>query len=67
MYSGASSGKTYNSNGELYSSGTALRLAAKNARSNSGQIMALEAMYENGNITKKQYTDLVYALKNPGK
>lgn len=76
-YGGTSynSGKTYNrnvigdgrSNGELYSSGAALRLAAKNASSTSGQIMALEAMYENGNITEKQYKDLVYALKNPGK
>lgn len=76
-YGGTSynSGKTYNrnvigdgrSNGELYSSGAALRLAAKNASSTSGQIMALEAMYENGNITERQYKDLVYALKNPGK
>nr|DAH22002.1 MAG TPA: hypothetical protein [Caudoviricetes sp.] len=77
VYGGTSynSKKTYNrnvigdgqSNGELYSSGAALRLAAKNASSTSGQIMALEAMYENGNITEKQYKDLVYALKNPGK
>ena len=32
-----------------------------------GRINALEAMYEAGNITKKQYSDLVYALKNPGR
>lgn len=50
-----------------YSSGTALNLATSNARTTSGQVMALEAMYENGNITKKQYSDLVYAVKNPGK
>lgn len=50
-----------------YSSGTALNLATSNARTTSGQVKALEAMYENGNITKKQYSDLVYAVKNPGK
>lgn len=50
-----------------YGSGEALRLAASNARTASGQVMALEAMYENGNITKKQYSDLVYALRNPGR
>lgn len=50
-----------------YSSSTALNLATSNARTTSGQVMALEAMYENGNITKKQYSDLVYAVKNPGK
>ena len=50
-----------------YSSGTALNLATGNARTTSGQVMALEAMYENGNITKKQYSDLVYALRNPGR
>ena len=32
-----------------------------------GQINALAAMYEAGNITKKQYNDLVYALRNPGR
>lgn len=55
------------SGNERYSSSTALNLATSNARTTSGQVMALEAMYENGNITKKQYSDLVYAVKNPGK
>ena len=32
-----------------------------------GRINELEAMYEAGNITKKQYSDLVYALKNPSR
>lgn len=64
-YSG--NGGSGGSDNARYSSGEALRLAASNARTASGQVMALEAMYENGNITKKQYSDLVYAVKNPGK
>lgn len=63
----SSNGGSGGSGNARYSSGTALNLATRNARTTSGQIMALEAMYENGNITKKQYSDLVYAVKNPGK
>ena len=62
---GKSSGKQQNA--EKYTSSTALRLASASSASTQGQLMALESMYENGNITKKQYGDLVYALKNPGK
>lgn len=64
-YSG--NGGSGGSGNARYSSSTALNLATSNARTTSGQVMALEAMYENGNITKKQYSDLVYAVKNPGK
>lgn len=60
-----SSGKQQDA--EKYTSSTALRLASASSVSTQGQLMALESMYENGNITKKQYSDLVYALKNPGK
>ena len=62
---GKSSGKQQDA--EKYTSSTALRLASASSVSTQGQLMALESMYENGNITKKQYSDLVYALKNPGK
>lgn len=62
---GKSSGKQQDA--EKYTSSTALRLASASSASTQGQLMALESMYENGNITKKQYSDLVYALKNPGK
>lgn len=62
---GKSSGKQQDA--ENYTSSTALRLASASSASTQGQLMALESMYENGNITKKQYSDLVYALKNPGK
>ena len=62
---GKSSGKQQDA--EKYTSSTALRLASASSASTQGQLMGLESMYENGNITKKQYSDLVYALKNPGK
>ena len=62
---GKSSGKQQDA--EKYTTSTALRLASASSASTQGQLMALESMYENGNITKKQYSDLVYALKNPGK
>lgn len=62
---GKSSGKQQDA--EKYTSSTALRLASASSASTQGQLMALESMYENGNITKKQHSDLVYALKNPGK
>ena len=64
---GGGNGGSGGSGNARYSSSTALNLATSNARTTSGQMMALEAMYENGNITKKQYSDLVYAVKNPGK
>lgn len=67
LKSRSGNGGSGGSDNARYSSGEALRLAASNARTTSGQVMALEAMYENGNITKKQYSDLVYAVKNPGK
>lgn len=52
---------------ERFSSSTALRLAQENASTVAGQLAALEAMYESGNITKTQYAGLVYAVKNPGR
>ena len=67
LKSRSGNGGSGGSDNARYSSGTALNLATSNARTTSGQVMALEAMYENGNITKKQYSDLVYAVKNPGK
>lgn len=67
LKSRSSNGGSGGSDNARYSSSTALNLATSNARTTSGQVMALEAMYENGNITKKQYSDLVYAVKNPGK
>lgn len=70
--SGGSSGGRKSSGsarGEItpYDSGTALNLATKASHNTAGRIMALEAMYESGNITRQQYSDLVYALRNPGK
>lgn len=67
LKSRSGNGGSGGSDNARYSSGTALNLATGNARTTSGQVMALEAMYENGNITKKQYSDLVYALRNPGR
>lgn len=67
LKSRSGNGGSGGSDNARYSSSTALNLATSNARTTSGQVMALEAMYENGNITKKQYSDLVYAVKNPGK
>lgn len=67
LRSRSGNGGSGGSDNARYSSSTALNLATSNARTTSGQVMALEAMYENGNITKKQYSDLVYAVKNPGK
>lgn len=67
LKSRSGNGGSGGSDNARYSSSTALNLATTNARTTSGQVMALEAMYENGNITKKQYSDLVYAVKNPGK
>lgn len=65
---GKSSGKE---NSEKYTSSTAMRIIHDTEtgvdQSLQGRINALAAMYEAGNITKKQYTDLVYALRNPGK
>lgn len=67
--SGGSKGSSgsKSSSAEQYTSSTAMRLAAASSSSTQGQLMALDAMYEAGNITKKQYSDLTYALKNPGK
>lgn len=67
--SGGSGGSKENS--EKYTSSTAMRIIHDTEtgvdQSLQGRINALAAMYEAGNITKKQYTDLVYALRNPGK
>lgn len=51
-----------------YTSAEALNKAVRAGGSSiTLKIMALEAMWEAGNITEDQYKDLVYALKNPGK
>lgn len=65
--SGSSKGSGNQQNTEKYTASTAMRLAAASSSSTQGQIMALDAMYENGNITKQEHTNLVYALKNPGR
>lgn len=65
--SGGSKGSAKQQDTEKYTSSTAMRLASASSASTQGQLMALDAMYEAGNITKKQYSDLMYALKNPGK
>ena len=65
--SGSSKGSGRQQSTEKYTASTAMRLAAASSSSTQGQIMALDAMYENGNITKREHTNLVYALKNPGR
>ena len=65
--SGSSKGSGSQQSTEKYTASTAMRLAAASSSSTQGQILALDAMYENGNITKQEHTNLVYALKNPGR
>ena len=65
--SGSSKGSGKDQSTEKYTASTALRLAAASSSSTQGQILALDAMYENGNITKQEHTNLVYALKNPSR
>ena len=65
--SGSSKGSGSQQSTEKYTASTALRLAAASSSSTQGQILALDAMYENGNITKQEHTNLVNALKNPGR
>ena len=69
--SGSSKGRGKDQSTEKYTSSTAMRIVHDSEtgvdQSLQGRINALEAMYEAGNITKKQYSDLVYALKNPGR
>lgn len=65
--SGSSKGSGNQQNTEKYTASTAMRLAAASSSSTQGQILALDAMYENGNITKQEHTNLVYALKNPSR
>ena len=69
--SGSSKGSGKDQSTEKYTSSTAMRIVHDSEtgvdQSLQGRINALEAMYEAGNITKKQYSDLVYALKNPGR
>ena len=65
--SGRSKGIGKDQSTEKYTASTAMRLAAASSSSTQGQILALDAMYENGNITKQEHTNLVYALKNPSR
>lgn len=69
--SGSSKGSGKDQSTEKYTASTAMRIVHDSEtgvdQSLQGRINALEAMYEAGNITKKQYSDLVYALKNPGR
>lgn len=65
--SGSSKGSGNQQSTEKYTASTAMRLAAASSSSTQGQILALDAMYENGNITKQEHTNLVYALKNPSR
>lgn len=65
--SGSSKGSGNQQSTEKYTASTAMRLAAASSSSTQGQILALDAMYENGNITKQEHTNLVNALKNPGR
>lgn len=65
--SGSSKGSGSQQSTEKYTASTAMRLAAASSSSTQGQILALDAMYENGNITKQEHTNLVNALKNPGR
>ena len=69
--SGSSKGSGKDQSTEKYTSSTAMRIVHDSEtgvdQSLQGSINALDAMYEAGNITKKQYSDLVYALKNPGR
>ena len=49
-------------------SSDALNTAIKNAGgSHEGQLLELQAMYNRGEITAKQLTDLAYAITNPSK
>lgn len=52
---------------EKFTPSYALQLATKKADSTNGQILALQAMRDAGNITQQEYSNLVYALKYPGK
>ena len=49
------------------SSSEALKQASAIASDTASRIVALESMYEAGNITLQQKKDLVFALKNPSK
>ncbi len=55
------------SNAEHYSSGKALNESLTVGNNMTDRIAALKAMYQAGNITKKQLDDLTYSLKNPSK
>ena len=52
---------------EKYTSSKAINNAVGVGSSVNDRVLALEAMYEAGNITLKQKNDLIYALKNPSK
>lgn len=52
---------------EKFSSSRAINEAYSKGSSVSEQIKALRAMADEGNITEKQYKDLVYAIQNPNK
>lgn len=52
---------------EKYTSSKAINNAVGVGSSVNDRVLAIEAMYEAGNITLKQKNDLIYALKNPSK
>lgn len=52
---------------EKFTSSKAIVEASKTGSSVNDRILAIEAMYEAGNITAKQKKDLIYALRNPSK
>lgn len=54
-------------NAQQYTSSAAMNAATSVGTSTSDRILAIESMYEAGNITEAQRTDLIYALRNPHK
>lgn len=52
---------------DKYTSSKAINNAVGVGSSVNDRVLAIEAMYEAGNITLKQKNDLIYALKNPSK
>lgn len=52
---------------EKFTSSKAIVEASKAGDSVNDRILAIEAMYEAGNITAEQKKDLIYALQNPSK
>ena len=52
---------------EKFTSSKAIVEASNTGSNVNDRILAIEAMYEAGNITAKQKKILIYALKNPSK